>query len=180
MYDCRKHASFGSADFCDKCEWETERDKLRAEVSETRKILAELGRRAASIETQGDKLEMLAWMQRVMESADKQKCAKCADLKGTVRCAGFYGCACSCHDEKPVGGPSEVKALGLQIDEWRKLVRTSADAIYAAGKKYRERSGTKGRDLMVLATEMHRQVGILDGKEPLPAAGERLTAENLP
>lgn len=50
-------------------------DAALLQLSETRKILAELGRRASAIETKSDKLDLLAWMQDVMEGAEKPKCA---------------------------------------------------------------------------------------------------------
>jgi hypothetical protein len=72
-----------------------------------------------------------------------------------------------------------LDAALLQVGEYKKLVRESADAIYATGKEVRAHNLGLSRGLMCLSTEMHRQVGILDGKEPLPAAGERLTEKRI-
>lgn len=70
----------------------------------------------------------------------------------------------------------EVSRLNLQNSEWEKLVRAAADQLYALGKQLRggDEAAT-GKTIQVIATEMHRECGVIKGEEPLPHAGERLT-----
>jgi hypothetical protein len=74
---------------------------------------------------------------------------------------------------------AEARSLKLQIGEWEKLVRTTADQLYALGKQLRAEDAATGTTLQVISTELHRECQVIKGEDPLPHAGERLTEKPL-
>lgn len=79
------------------------------------------------------------------------------------------------HENLRSRADEEIGALHLQNGEWEKLVHGAADTLYAIGKDLRSSGDGTGHDLMVIATNLHRQCQIIKGEEPLPVPGERLT-----
>ena len=68
----------------------------------------------------------------------------------------------------------KVLKLERQNVEFEKLVRSLADDLYATGKALHSIRDASGHELMVIATNAHRQCQVIKGEQPLPAAGEKL------
>lgn len=63
----------------------------------------------------------------------------------------------------------------LRVCQMERVARNLADTLYETGKILRAAGDERGKPLMYIATNAHRECQIIKGEEPLPAAGEKLT-----